>query len=246
MSAKRNFQQFSNFAQQSSEENLSALGYENFFKRSDPKSSSSSRSNSVSSASLGQRISDMASLSDGSEVNIGIGGNPATIITDILDAYNAGLIEELKDFLMQTASPFCEVHFSALQQLFVGQAALCSLWTSLFVAFPNGVFRTAESTTTLGKSRTTFRFYGTKIFPLVIDDVPIKLRPPQTHQTGPAPEDVLRSLSLVADLSRPIYDTTQLLTTATLPEMVFEGHIDLVLDDEEQIKVFEFSWTRVV
>jgi hypothetical protein len=105
------------------------------------------------------------------------------------------------------------------------------------------VLRAAKSTTDEeGKSSTTFRFYGTKIFPLVIDTLPFSLQP----RTGPSPDDFMRSRSLVADLSRPIYDTAQLLTTAVLPDMVFEGVINLVLDDDDQIKIFEFSWTRVV
>jgi hypothetical protein len=128
--------------------------------------------------------------------------------------------------------------------VFIGKAALYSLWVSLFEAFPNGVFRTSDSVINENKQvNTKFLFTGTKIFPLLIDGMPVELL---QSEDLPEPSIVVQSASVVADRSRPMYNTAELLETDDIPEMTFEGRIILQMNEHCQIKKFDFSWSRKV
>lgn len=154
----------------------------------------------------------------------------------IINAYNAGDIEAIKGIIYDATIALCEIYFSSLSRVFVGKEALYSLWVSLFEAFPNGVFRTSDTVIDEHKQvYTKFLFSGTKIFPLLIDGVPVD---------GMSDSIVVQSSSVVADYSRPIYNTAELLETDTIPDMVFEGRIILQMNEQCKIKRFDFSWNR--
>lgn len=160
----------------------------------------------------------------------------------IINAYNAGDIEGIKDIIYDASVTLCEIYFSSLTHVFIGKAALYSLWESLFEAFPNGVFRTSDTVINENKQvHTKFLFTGTKIFPLLIDGMPVEAL--QTHGNA-EPSIVVQSASVVADLTRPIFNTAELLETDDIPEMIFEGRIILQLNENCQIKKFDFSWSR--
>lgn len=160
----------------------------------------------------------------------------------IINAYNAGDIEGIKEIIYDATVALCEIYFSSLTHVFIGKAALYSLWVSLFEAFPNGVFRTSDSVINENKQvYTKFVFSGTKIFPLLIDGMPVELL--QSHNLA-EPSIVVQSASVVADRSRPMFNTAELLETDDIPEMIFEGRIILQMNESCQIKKFDFSWSR--
>ena len=161
----------------------------------------------------------------------------------IINAYNAGDIEGIKGIIYDATVPLCEVYFSSLTHVFIGKAALYSLWVSLFEAFPNGVFRTSDSVINEYKQvYTKFIFSGTKIFPLLIDGMPVELLQAQ----GGEQSIVVQSASVVVDRSRPMFNTAELLETDDIPEMIFEGRIILQMNESCHIKKFDFSWCRKV
>lgn len=159
----------------------------------------------------------------------------------IINAYNSGDIEMIKDIIHYSAVDFCEVCFSSLKHLFIGRVALFSLWVSLFEAFPNGVFRTSDSVINEKKQvYTSFLFFGTKIFPLLIDGIPFEFLSSQMSES----QYIGQSASVVIDRERPIYTTAQLLAMERPPEMIFEGYIVLHMNEFCRIKRFDFSWVR--
>jgi predicted ester cyclase len=164
----------------------------------------------------------------------------------IINAYNSGDIEAIKDIIYECTVGLCEIYFSSLTHVFIGKAALFSLWVSLFEAFPNGIFRTSDSVINENKQvYTKFLFNGTKIFPLLIDGVPVELL--QSHGLLSSAEDpsiVVQSASVIADRTRPMFNTAELLETDDIPEMIFEGRIILQMNELCQIKRFDFSWSR--
>jgi hypothetical protein len=94
----------------------------------------------------------------------------------IITAFNSGDVELLRDIIYEATVDSCEVYFSSLKHVFIGKSALFSLWISLFEAFPNGIFRTSDSVINEKKQVfTSFLFFGTKIFPLLIDGMPLEL-----------------------------------------------------------------------
>lgn len=94
----------------------------------------------------------------------------------IVTAFNAGDIDSIKEIVFDASVEVCDVRFSNIQQAFVGKAALFSLWAALFEAFPNGIFRTSDSVINEKKQvNTSFLFFGTKIFPLLIDGTSIEI-----------------------------------------------------------------------
>lgn len=154
----------------------------------------------------------------------------------IINAYNAGDIEGIREIIYESTVVMCEVYFSSLAHVFIGKEALFSLWESLFEAFPNGVFRTSDSVINEHKQvHTRFLFSGTKIFPLLIDGMPVE---------GVSDSIVVQSSSVVADRTRPMFNTAELLETDDIPEMIFEGRIILQMNEHCQIKKFDFSWSR--
>ncbi len=170
----------------------------------------------------------------------------------IITAFNSGDIEMLRDIIFETSTDNCEVFFSSLQHVFVGKAALFSLWISLFEAFPNGIFRTSDSVINEKKQVfTSFLFFGTKIFPLLIDGMPLELlnshsSPSDAQQQQQLQQYIVQSASVVADRNRPIYTTSELLELDRVPEMIFEGRIVLHMNEFCKVKRFDFAWTRKV
>ncbi len=181
----------------------------------------------------------------------------------IITAFNSGDIELLRDIIYETTVDTCEVYFSSLKHVFVGKSALFSLWISLFEAFPNGIFRTSDSVINEKKQVfTSFLFFGTKIFPLLIDGIPVELLSSMSSGAGPAtvspyasasssssmsePPVIVQSASVVADRNRPLYTTSELLEMERVPEMIFEGRIVLHMNEYCMIKRFDFAWTRKV
>lgn len=179
----------------------------------------------------------------------------------IITAFNSGDIELLRDIIYETTVDTCDVYFSSLKHVFVGKAALLSLWISLFEAFPNGIFRTSDSVINEKKQVfTSFLFFGTKIFPLLVDGVPVELlaslpSSSQQHGVSSAGDSlaqphqqqlILESASVVADRSRPLYTTSELLEMERVPEMIFEGRIALHMNEYCMVKRFDFAWTRKV
>lgn len=162
----------------------------------------------------------------------------------IIAAFNSGDIEEIKNIIYESTIPLCEVCFSSLQHIFIGKNALYSLWLSLFEAFPNGIFRTSQCTINDSKQvYTSFVFFGTKIFPLLIDGVPMDFQQPTINMIEPT---IIQSASIVIDQSRLLYSTEELLDADDIPDMVFEGRIIVQLNDNFEINRFDFSWSRKV
>jgi hypothetical protein len=193
----------------------------------------------------------------------------------IVNAFNAGDIEGIREIVYHSTLDSCEVYFSNLNHLFRGQAALFSLWSSLFEAFPNGIFRTSDSVINEKKQVfTSFLFFGTKIFPLLIDGLPLEIL-----TTTPATTTAALALSALAglplsvdkrfsgstgtfsiqhqqhpqttsspfvkvDRNQPMFTTAELLEVENIPEMVFEGRIVLHLNENCKIRKFDFAWSR--
>jgi len=157
----------------------------------------------------------------------------------IITAFNSGDIELLRDIVYESTMDSCDVYFSSLKHVFIGKAALFSLWQSLFEAFPNGIFRTSDSVINEKKQVfTSFLFFGTKIFPLLIDGLPMDATENTTLTAQTA--------SVVADRSNPIYTTSELLEMDRAPEMIFEGRIILHMNEFCKVQRFDFAWTRKV
>jgi hypothetical protein len=190
----------------------------------------------------------------------------------IITAFNSGDVELLRDIIYEATVDSCEVYFSSLKHVFIGKSALFSLWISLFEAFPNGIFRTSDSVINEKKQVfTSFLFFGTKIFPLLIDGMPLELLS-STHALSPgasadsssssgvhaanssaaasssssSSQYIVQSASVVADRNRPLYTTSELLEMDRVPEMIFEGRIVLHMNEYCKIKRFDFAWTRKV
>lgn len=160
----------------------------------------------------------------------------------IINAFNAGDIETIHEIINDSVLDTCEVYFSNLQHVFVGKAALFSLWSSLFDAFPNGIFRTSDSVINEKKQVfTSFLFFGTKIFPLLIDGMPLEV----LTTTKPFDAQSLTStVSIKVDRGHPMFTTNELLEAETIPEMVFEGRIVLHMNEQCKIRKFDFAWNR--
>lgn len=191
----------------------------------------------------------------------------------IVTAFNAGDIDEIREIVFDASLDVCDVHFSNIQHAFVGKAALFSLWTALFEAFPNGIFRTSDSVINEKKRvYTSFLFFGTKIFPLLIDGTSMEIvannnSNNNTNNNKAASSSSSTSLSssstrgalsssgqqampsssrasVVVDRERPMFTTAELLEAEHIPEMVFEGRIVLHLNESCKIRKFDFSWNR--
>ena len=160
----------------------------------------------------------------------------------IITAFNSGDIESIHDIINECALDTCEVYFSNLQHVFIGKVALFSLWSSLFDAFPNGIFRTSDSVINEKKQVfTSFLFFGTKIFPLLIDGMPLEA----LATTKPIdPDSLVQTASVKVDRTRPMFTTPELLEAETIPEMVFEGRIVLHMSEQCYIRKFDFAWNR--
>lgn len=92
------------------------------------------------------------------------------VVKQIINAFNAGDIETIHEIINNSTLETCEVNFSTIPISFVGPLALFSIWNSLFEAFPNGIFRTSDTVINEKKQvYTSFLFFGTKIFPLLIE-----------------------------------------------------------------------------
>ena len=160
----------------------------------------------------------------------------------IINAFNSGDIEGIKDIIFDSTVVLCEVYFSSLSHVFIGKLALYSLWVSLFEAFPNGIFRTSDTVINENKQvQTNFIFSGTKIFPLLIDGMPRELLQGDSSEALEK-SMVVQSTSVVADRSRPLFNTAELLETDVIPDMIFEGRI--ILQMNEHCEMFDFSWCR--
>lgn len=164
----------------------------------------------------------------------------------IITAFNSGDIESIHDIVFESALDICEVYFSNLRHVFVGKSALFSLWSSLFEAFPNGIFRTSDSVINQKKQvYTSFLFVGTKIFPLLIDGMPLEVLASSKKQPSlPDAQYLMQTASVIVDTNRPMFTTAELLEAETIPEMVFEGRIVLHLNEKCRIRKFDFAWNR--
>lgn len=160
----------------------------------------------------------------------------------IITSFNSGDIESIHDIIHDATLDTCEVYFSNLQHVFVGKSALFSLWSSLFDAFPNGIFRTSDSVINEKKQVfTSFLFFGTKIFPLLIDGMPLEA----LTSTKPFdPSSMIQTASVKVDRAKPMFTTSELLEAETIPEMVFEGRIVLHMNEHCKIRKFDFAWNR--
>lgn len=168
----------------------------------------------------------------------------------IINSFNAGDIEAIREIVFDAAVENCEVYFSNLQHVFLGKLALFSLWTSLFEAYPNGIFRTSDSVINEKKQvYTSFLFFGTKIFPLLIDGLPVEMMTMTNNQcstssaTGTSNTNNCSS-SVIVDRERPLFTTAELLEAEAIPEMVFEGRIVVHLNEHCRIRKFDFAWHR--
>jgi hypothetical protein len=160
----------------------------------------------------------------------------------IITGFNSGDIEGIHDIINDCTLDSCEVYFSNLQHVFVGKIALFSLWSSLFDAFPNGIFRTSDSVINEKKQVfTSFLFFGTKIFPMLIDGMPLEA----LASTKPLDAISLpQTASVKVDRTRPMFTTLELLEAETIPEMIFEGRIVLHMNEHCRIRKFDFAWNR--
>ncbi len=185
----------------------------------------------------------------------------------IVNAFNAGDIESIRDIVYESTLDICEVYFSNLHHVFIGRAALFSLWSSLFEAFPNGIFRTSDSVINEKKQVfTSFLFFGTKIFPLLIDGLPLEILTTTPATTtaamalsamagfssssdkrtaaSQAQQLMMPSPSVKVDRNQPMFTTAELLEAENIPEMVFEGRIVLHMNEHCKIRKFDFAWNR--
>eukprot|EP00428_Durinskia_dybowskii_P077258 CAMPEP_0170354310 /NCGR_PEP_ID=MMETSP0117_2-20130122/34_1 /TAXON_ID=400756 /ORGANISM="Durinskia baltica, Strain CSIRO CS-38" /LENGTH=185 /DNA_ID=CAMNT_0010608259 /DNA_START=246 /DNA_END=803 /DNA_ORIENTATION=- len=155
----------------------------------------------------------------------------------IINAYNAGDIEGIREIVFSSTTRLCEVYFSSVNRVFIGNDSLYSLWVSLFDAFPNGVFLTSDTVINENKQVfTRFHFRGTKILRLLIDGVPVE---------GDPNCIVVQSGSMVADHSHTMLSEIDLPESGPLPEMNFEGRIILQINEHCLIKKFDFSWNEI-
>lgn len=175
----------------------------------------------------------------------------------VLDSYNSGDIDEIDRLIREDCLEGCQIFFSSLHHVFIGKAALFSLWAALSEAFPNGIFRIISSvlsnTDNLKRLHTNFAFIGTKIFPLLIDGVPVELQPNNSSFFS-ASEGAksfllsdpiaIPSATVVIDHTRPYFQSSMLLEGTVIPDMVFEGTIVLLLTEDLKVQQFDFSWFR--
>lgn len=162
----------------------------------------------------------------------------------IVNAFNAGDIESIRDIVYESTLDLCEVYFSNLHHVFIGRAALFSLWASLFEAFPNGIFRTSDSVINEKKQvYTSFLFFGTKIFPLLVDGMPLEVL---ASDRPIDPQYIMQTASVKVDRNQPLFTTAELLEVENIPEMVFEGRIVLHMNEHCHIRKFDFAWNRKI
>lgn len=90
---------------------------------------------------------------------------------------------------------------------------------------------------------TSFLFFGTKIFPLLIDGMPLEL----LATAGTInPQYLVHTASVIVDRNRPMFTTAELLEADSIPEMVFEGRIVLHMNEQCRIRKFDFAWHRKI
>ena len=167
--------------------------------------------------------------------------NGQSITAKIIASFNAGDIDEINNIITSQSIPLCEVYFSTLNHVLIGRSAFFSLWSAILVAFPNGIFR--PSSTIVNEHQkylTNFLFFGTKIYPLLIDGVPVELQ----HSSARLEPVAINSASFVVDTSRILYSSSELEETEEIPEMLFEGFLILEINEDNKIRKVEFSWSR--
>lgn len=167
--------------------------------------------------------------------------NGQSITAKIIASFNAGDIDKIENIITTQSIPLCEVYFSALNHVLIGRRAFFSLWSSILEAFPNGIFR--PSPTIINEHQkylTNFLFFGTKIYPLLIDGVPVELQ----HSSARLEPVAITSASFVVDTSRILFSSAELEAIEEMPEMFFEGYLILEMNEDNMIRKFEFSWSR--
>ena len=164
-----------------------------------------------------------------------------SITAKIIASFNAGDIDEIDDIITSQSLPLCEVYFSTLNHVLIGRSAFFSLWSAILVAFPNGIFRPSSTIVNEHKKYlTNFLFFGTKIYPLLIDGVPVELQ----HSSARLEPVAINSASFVVDTSRILYSSSELEETEEISEMLFEGFLILEMNEDNKIRKVEFSWSR--
>ena len=167
--------------------------------------------------------------------------NGRSITAKIIASFNAGDIEEIDNIITTQSIPLCEVYFSTLNHILIGRSAFFSLWSAIFTAFPNGIFRPSPTIIKEHeKYLTNFLFFGTKIYPLLIDGVPVELQ----HSSARLEPVAITSASIVVDTSRILFSSSELEETEEIPEMLFEGYLIIEMNEDNKIRKFEFSWSR--
>lgn len=167
--------------------------------------------------------------------------NGQSITAKIIASFNAGDVDDIDNIITSHSIPLCEVYFSTLNHVLIGRSAFFSLWSAILVAFPNGIFR--PSSTIVNEHQkylTNFLFFGTKIYPLLIDGVPVELQ----HSSARLEPVAIDSASFVVDTSRILFSSSELEETEEIPEMLFEGFLILEMNEDNKIRKVEFSWSR--
>lgn len=167
--------------------------------------------------------------------------NGQSITATIIASFNAGDIDEIDNIITSQSIPLCEVYFSTLNHVLIGRSAFFSLWSAILVAFPNGIFRPSPTIVNENqKYLTNFLFFGTKIYPLLIDGVPVELQ----HSSARLEPVAINSASFVVDTSRILFSSSELEETEEIPEMLFEGFLIIDMNEDNKIRKVEFSWSR--
>jgi hypothetical protein len=99
----------------------------------------------------------------------------------ILNGFNSGNIDEIKEIILESIPQDCEVNLTALNIKLMGGASIFILMNSLMEAIPNGCFRTSDTIVDdEGKVIIRFAFSGIKLYEMTFELWPAFLRPEST------------------------------------------------------------------
>jgi hypothetical protein len=116
------------------------------------------------------------------------------VVKRIMDCFNSGNIDEIKDIIYDSVPQDCEVNLTALNIRLMGGAAVFALMTSLAEAFPSGCFRTSDTLVDDdGKVFIRFVFSGIKLYELVFDTLPSFLGYHDSHRISQSLEYLMLS-----------------------------------------------------
>ena len=151
----------------------------------------------------------------------------------IITAFNSGDIDSLKEIAQEIATNDVEVYIPSVSCNVRGLEHLIAFWKALGEAYPNGIFSTSD--TYIDEKRivqTAFIFTGTKLFPLLLNGIPL-------DGEGECIEYSNKAIEI--DQTKPTYTSEELMEIDSTPEMRLVGRIYLDLDLDCKVKKFTFN-----